>query len=149
METLLKQAKPGEDQFEVNLETDSAEVSRILNASEMRRLVVSLSYSNADEHESAAAVLDELYRGSHANTYKGELSGTIDPSSELVKAYLKLSESNGYAEAKIKEQGDSRFKTIKTTDYPQVVDIKSDDTSLILKIALYVINRWRSRRRGQ
>lgn len=149
VETLMKQVKLGDDQFEVNVVTDSVEVSRILCASEIRRLFVNLSYSNADEHESAAAVLDELYRGSNANTFKGELSGTIDPNSELVKAYLELSGSNGYAEASVKEQGDSRFKTIKTTDYPQVVDIKSEDTSLILKVALYVINRWRKNKHGQ
>ena len=145
LDALLKQAKPGEDQFEVNVETDSVEVSRILKASEIRKLIVNLSYSNADEHDAAAQVLDDLYRGSKADKFKGELSGAIDPNSDLVKAYLELSGSNGYAEASIKEQGDKRFKTIRTTDYPQVVGIKSDDTSLILKIALYVINRWRSR----
>lgn len=148
LETLLKQVKPGDNQFEVNVETDSVEVSRILGASEIRKLIVNLSYSNADEYEAAAEVLDNLYKGSGADKFKGELSGTIDPNSDLVKAYLNLSGSNGYAEASVKELGDTRFKTIKTTDYPQVVDIKSDDTSLILKIALYVINKWRSRING-
>ena len=142
-ETLLKQILPGEDKFEVNIITDAVVVERILNASEIRRLMVRLSYSNADEHEAAADVLDRLLRGANVNRFTSEMVGDIVPSSEMVKAYLELSSNNGFAEASVKEQGETRFKRVRTTDYPQVVNITSDESSLILKIALYVINRWR------
>lgn len=142
---LLNLSKDDNDELEITIITDTAQIEQILQANEIRRLFVNLSYSNADEHESAARVLDDLMRGSNASTFKNEMSGPINPESHLVKAMLELASNNGYAEAKVKCEGDLRFKIVKTTDYPKIVDIKSEDSTLMQKIASFVINLWRRR----
>ena len=145
LEHLLSQVKEGDEELEVTIITDTAQIEQILQANEIRKLFVKLSYSNADEHEAASQVLDELMRESNASTFKNEMSGPINPESELVKAMLELASNNGYAEASVKGEGDMRFKKVKTTDYPKVIDIESEDSTLLEKVASFVINFWRRR----
>lgn len=143
LEHLLTQVKEDEEELEVTVITDTAQIEQILHANEIRKLFVKLSYSNADEHDAASQVLDELMRGSNASTFKNEMSGSINPESKLVKAMLELASNNGYAEATVKGEGDIRFKKVKTTDYPKVIDIESEDSTLLEKVASFVINLWR------
>ena len=143
LSSLLFQAKEEGDELEVDVITDVVQVEQILNASEIKRLFVNLSYSNADENEGAAEVLDELMRGSKASTFRNEMTGQIDPNSELVKAFLDLASNNGYAEASIKGVGDTRFKRIKTTDFPKILFFRSEDSTLLRKVVDYVISFWR------
>ena len=143
LELLLVQAKEDSEELEIDIITDTAPIEQILKANEISRLFVNLSYSNADEHEAAAEVMDRLMRGSNASTFKNEMTGPINPESELVKAMLELASNNGFAEAKVKGEGDIRFKTVKTTQYPKTVDIQSEDSTLLEKVASFVINLWR------
>ena len=141
--SLLEQAKDMGDELDVNVITDVFPVEQIINAHEISKLSVSLSYSNDDETDSAAEVIDKLLRGSNASSFKNEMTGRIDPASALVKAFLELASNNGFAEAKVKNAGETRFKTIKTTDFPKSVYLESEDSTLLQKIASYIISIWR------
>ena len=114
------------DSFEVTLEKDRGVLERILNAPAMSRLEVNISYTNNDNHDDWAEVIDNQMRQSNARTSKTVVTGTkrnpIDiRQSEMLQAYVRLSGSNGHAVATI--YNDDVPERIDTSDHPMVKSI--------------------------
>ena len=90
----------------VNQELTSDVIERIINAPKLFRLEVGISYSNNDLSDEFEELFDDELRDSQVQNLnmiaKSFKSDTIKiEKSKLLKAALKLSQSNGYAEATI------------------------------------------------
>ena len=98
-------------------------IDRIISASKLFKLQIDLSYSNNDLSEDFEELLDNDLRDGQvknlnllAKSFKSE---TIDlENSKLLSAALKLSQSNGYAEAYI-ENNEGKNETVATNEYPR------------------------------
>ncbi len=127
VEVFLQKALPTvvEEGKEVTVTRELTEdvIERILNASSLSRLEISLSYSNNDLTEDFEELLDNDIRDGHVEhlnlTAKSFKAETIDiNNSKLLKAALKLSQSNGYAEAVIQNEH-GKNEIVATVEYPR------------------------------
>jgi len=127
VELFLQKALPSlvEDGKEVIVTRELTEdvIERILNAPSLSRLEISLSYSNNDLSDDFEELLDNDIRDGHVEhlnlTAKSFKSETIDiNNSKLLKAALKLSQSNGYAEAVIQNEH-GKNELVATVEYPR------------------------------
>jgi hypothetical protein len=98
-------------------------IERILNAPILYRLEIGLSYSNHDLTEEFEKEFDDENRESHiqhlnliAKSFKSEAININN--NRVFKAALKLSQSNGYAEATIQNESGKNEK-IATIEYPR------------------------------
>lgn len=127
VELFLQKALPGlvEVGKEVIVTRELTEdvIERILNAPSLSRLEISLSYSNNDLSDDFEELLDNDIRDGHVEhlnlTAKSFKAETIDiNNSKLLKAALKLSQSNGYAEAVIQNEH-GKNEIVATVEYPR------------------------------
>lgn len=94
----------------VNIEKSREAIERIMNADQVVKLYIRISYSNNDNNDYWAELINEQLQRSHVNeaitTYKPESRGNITiEDSSLIKGQLDLSLSNGNVEASIIENG--------------------------------------------
>jgi hypothetical protein len=107
----------------VTQELTSDVIERIINAPKLFRLEVGISYSNNDLSDEFEELFDNDLRDSHvqdlnmiAKSFKAD---SIDiENSKILKAALKLSQSNGYAEATIQNE-EGKNENVATVDYPR------------------------------
>jgi hypothetical protein len=98
-------------------------IDRIISAPKLHRLQIELSYSNNDLSDDFEELLDNDLRDGQvkelnllARSFKSE---TIDlEKSKFLNAALRLSQSNGYAEATI-ENIDGKNENVATIEYPR------------------------------
>ena len=121
-EALPKIVPDGKTVF-VTQELTSDIIERIITAPKLFRLEIGLTYSNNDLSEEFEELLDNDLRDSQvqnlnlkATSFKSE---TIQiENSKVLKAALKLSQSNGYAEATIQNEN-GKNENVATIDYPR------------------------------
>jgi hypothetical protein len=107
----------------VTQELTSDVIEKILTAPKLFKLEVGISYSNNDLSDDFEELFDNDLRDSqvqHLNmTAKSFKRDSIDiENSKVLKAALKLSQSNGYAEASIQNE-DGKNENVATIEYPR------------------------------
>lgn len=127
IELFLKEALPrliGDNKVVfVTQELTSDVIERIINATRLFRLEVGISYSNNDLSEEFEELFDNDLRDSQVKDLnliaKSFRSDSINiENSKILKAALKLSQSNGYAQATIQNE-EGKNENIATVDYPR------------------------------
>jgi len=98
-------------------------IERIIKAESLSKLCVDISYTNNDLTDDFDKILDnDLRDGQVKNLHleaKSFSKETINlERSKVLSAALKLSQSNGYAEATIKEEG--KNIVVSTSEYPRI-----------------------------
>lgn len=128
-----------EESFQINSEKENGVVERIISATALSSLFVSISYSNNDNLDSWEAAIDQQLRDSNSRKASLKLSATkknpIDLSKNgMAQGFVRLSASNGYAEASIVEDN-GNVVTVKTEDHPVIRDIRyqNDDPTPALR----------------
>jgi len=107
----------------VTKELTSDVIERIMNASKLFRLEVGISYSNNDLSGEFEELFDNDLRDGQIQDFnmvaKSFKADSIDiENSKILQAALKLSQSNGFAEATI-QNNEGKNENIATTEYPR------------------------------
>lgn len=125
----LEHVKDTGSQVTVDIEKSEDVIQKIYNAKRVKKLSVSISYTNDDFEEDYGDWMDELLKDSRINNLdykaKADASGNIDVDSKFVKGTLELSKNNGNAVASIVNEN-NKTETIKTREYPRVDNVKID-----------------------
>jgi hypothetical protein len=133
IEIFLKEALPKVvDNTKVILVTKELKsdiIEKILSAERLTRLDVGISYSNNDLSDEFEELLDNDLRDGQIKDFsisaKSFKSSTLDlQNSKMLKAAVKLSQSNGYAEATIIDKL-GKSENIATIEYPRKDLIKT------------------------
>lgn len=131
LQEAIKAVIEPEEDCQVIAEKSSDIFDRILKAESLRRLEISITYTNADITSGAVKWVDRELRKGHVNTMKmiitPDQNGDISLDSKLIKGALGLAKSNGSVKAGIVEN-DKRVK-IDTDDHPELVKIQYPATS--------------------
>ena len=122
-------------------------IERIISAAKVFRLEIELSYSNNDLSDDFEELLDNDLRDGHvrnlnlsARSFKSE---TIDlENSKFLSAALKLSQSNGFAEATI-ENAEGKNENVATIEYPRKELIHSTEGSEHIDVLTRVLRLFR------
>lgn len=114
--------------YSINIETDKGLIERIIDAKSLSSLKVDLSYSNNDNVDDWEQIIDSNLRESGTNKaqfdFRSSSKGNIQLNkSEILKAILNLSKSNGSAKATI-IRGDGKSEIVNTDHYPKVTGVK-------------------------
>jgi hypothetical protein len=122
-------------------------IEKILNAKDLSFLDINITYTNNDLTDDFDKLLDDDLKEGHirnlhlqAKSFKKDSINLTN--SKVLKAALKLSQSNGYAEATIKENG--KNKTICTTQYPREEIIETSYGNEFIDIYKKIINIFRN-----
>lgn len=135
------------DDYVINTEKDLEFIDRIINSDALTKLYVRISYSNNGNYDDWKGLIDQQLKNSKAKTAQMQFSGSkknpiIIADSEMIKGFVELSASNGYAEAtETDSTGVSR--KIKTIDHPMVrkIDFYDDPKSAMEELAQLLSNR--------
>ncbi|RNI32249.1 DUF4747 family protein [Rufibacter immobilis] len=132
-EDYLKKVLPNvifeDEDFEVNVEQDINSFEEILYASEIKKLVISITYSNNDTNDELTAFVDNELRALRV----GKLDATITPDqtgqlslddSPFIKGALGVAESDGTVEATIVDQEGVK-KKVSTRNYPRKIFVEN------------------------
>ena len=134
-----------DEQSEVIIEQSEDIFERIINAESIKKLLINISYSNADTGDEAYEFMDSQIRESEMRKLKLEATpnqnGDIKTSSLLIKGALKVAQSNGYAQATIVENN-TRIK-IDTKTHPRIIHTKCEETSLLGYVVNQIMNIFR------
>lgn len=150
LEGAIKEVINIDEDFEVIIEQSEDVFERIINADAIKKLLIDISYSNADTGDEAFQLMEGLIRESESKRLKMEATpnhtGSIKADSRLVSGALKVAQSNGYAQATIVEHG--RSQKIDTKEHPLIIPIKCEETALRARIVSIIVGRFRSRNNG-
>lgn len=142
----IRQVIAADEDYEVCIEQADDAFTRITRAEAVKKLLIDISYSNADTGSDAYAFMDQQIRESDMKRLKMEATpnhnGDIKTDSLLVSGALKVAQSNGYAQATIIENG-NRIK-IDTKEHPRTLFFKCEETLLKLQIVSKIIRLFRS-----
>ncbi|MDD4994117.1 MAG: DUF4747 family protein [Paludibacter sp.] len=105
-------------------------IERILSAGSLSKLDIDISYTNNDLSDDFEKLLDDDLKDGHVRNLHLEAKSFSKESinlsqSKVLSAALKLSQSNGYAEATIKERG--KNVVVSTTEYPRNEQISTQE----------------------
>lgn len=141
----VNQVIGADEQSEVIIEQSEDIFERIINAESIKKLLIDISYSNADTGDEAYEFMDSQIRESEMRRLKLEATpnqnGDIKTTSLLVKGALKVAQSNGYAQATIVENN-TRIK-IDTKTHPRILHIKCEEVSLMGYVVNQIMNIFR------
>ncbi len=141
----VNQVIEADEQSEVIIEQSEDIFERIINAESIKKLLVDISYSNADTGDEAYEFMDSQIRESEMRRLKLEATpnqnGDIKTTSLLVRGALKVAQSNGYAQATIVENN-TRIK-IDTKTHPRILHIKCEEVSLMGYVVNQIMNIFR------
>ncbi|GAT62786.1 DUF4747 family protein [Paludibacter jiangxiensis] len=123
-------------------------IDRIISAAKIFRLEIDLSYSNNDLSDDFEELLDNDLRDGHVRNInlsaKSFKSQTIDlENSKFLSAALKLSQSNGYAEATI-ENTDGKNENVATIEYPRKELIHSTEGNEHIDVLTKILRLFRN-----
>lgn len=134
-----------DEQSEVIIEQSEDIFERIINAESIKKLLINISYSNADTGDEAYEFMDSQIRESEMRRLKLEATpnqnGDIKTSSLLIKGALKVAQSNGYVQATIVENN-TRIK-IDTKTHPRILHTKCEEVSLLGYVVNQIMNIFR------
>lgn len=125
------------DSFAVNVEKDRDVIERIINTPAISRLEVRISYTNNDNLNDWSRLIDGEMRQSNAKSSTTIVTGTkrnpIDiRQSEMLKAYVNLSASNGYTVATVYD--DDVAEKVDTSEHPLVETVYYNGNSPVSSI---------------
>jgi hypothetical protein len=131
----------------INRELTEDFVERIVKAETLTRLDIDISYTNNDLTDDFDKLLDNDLRDGQVKNLHLEAKSFNKESinlsqSKVLSAALKLSQSNGYAEATIKENG--RSINISTTEYPRIEQIFTKEGLEYLDVFHKIMNLFRN-----
>jgi hypothetical protein len=128
LERALNEACKSDEFVQVDLETDHSTIRKIMNAKELKKLKISINYSNLDIGSDIKKFVEDENR--KTNLKKIEIVATpktgesIDLNDSIIlSGALQGVPSNGEAEATIINENNKREK-IKTSNYPVVLRVK-------------------------
>lgn len=127
-----------EEDATFNVISTKESIDRIINSPSISKIVIRISYSNAEPFDKWAKLMDDGNKESNTKTLTLTAVGTrnhpIDLSkSELLRAALELSRSNGNAVATVYTENGTEH--ISTQDSPEQTDVRYNNPgSLIGKI---------------
>ena len=134
-----------DEQSEVIIEQSEDIFERIVNAEFVKKLLISISYSNADTGDEAYEFMDSQIRESEMKRLKLEATpnqnGDIKTNSFLIRGALKVAQSNGYVQATIVENN-VRVK-IDTNTHPRTIHTRCEEVSLLGFVVTKIINIFR------
>lgn len=139
-----------EEQSIVIVEQDEDVFQRIINAESVKKLLIDISYSNADTGDEAYEFMDNQIRESDMKRLKLEAtpnqSGDIKTSSLLLNGALKVAQSNGYVQATIVENN-TRVK-IDTKEHPRILYVTCEETNLLSNVVNQIVSIFRRHNNG-
>lgn len=139
-----------DEQSEVIIEQSEDVFERIANADFIKKLLISISYSNADTGDEAYEFMDSQIRESEMKRLKLEATpnqnGDIKTNSILIKGALKVAQSNGYVQATIVENN-VRVK-IDTKTHPRTINLRCEEVGLLGNVVSKIINIFRPNSHG-
>lgn len=150
LNSAVKEVIYNDEDYEICIEQSEDVFDRIINAEAVKKLIIDISYSNADTGAEAFAFMDSQLRESEIKRLKMDATpnqtGNINTDSKLVCGALKVAQSNGSVQATIVENG--RRQKIDTEQHPRIVHIRSEETSLRARIVSSVVNLFRNPNNG-
>ncbi len=146
----VKNVINNDEDYEVITEQSEDVFERIINAEVIKKLLIDISYSNADTGDEAYEWMDSQIKESQAKHLKMEATpdhtGSIKTDSVLMSGALKVAQSNGYAQATIIENGKSQ--KIDTKEHPLMISLQCEEAVLKARIVSTIIGRFRNRNNG-
>lgn len=127
LEAALNHVTNKDEYVQVDVESDSATLERIYSASEIKKLIIDINYSNTDLGDDLKQFVEDDIRASNTSrlkieaTQKPQQSINID-GSKILKGAIESSISNGETEATIINE-QNRTEKIKTTDFPRLESV--------------------------
>jgi len=138
------------EQSEVIIEQSEDIFDRIINAESVKKLLISISYSNADTGDEAYEFMDNQIRESEMKRLKLEATpnqnGDIKTGSLLIKGALKVAQSNGYVQATIIENN-TKIK-IDTKTHPRILNTRCEEVNLLGYVVNQIMNIFRPHSHG-
>ena len=126
---LNKVAAP-DDEVYVHIEQDADAFESIIEATQIKRLVINISYSNNDTTDEVTDFIDQDIRASQV----GRMQISVSPdahgdivldNSTVLRGALGVAKSNGNATATVVTEVGER-KKVSTTNYPLKLSVKAD-----------------------
>lgn len=123
LELALDQVTQENEYVQVDVESDSATLEKILSAREIKKLLIDITYSNTDIGDDLKKFVEDDIRAS--NTSRLKIEATQKPKtsidikqSKILTGAIESSISNGDTEATVINEH-NKTETIKTTDFPR------------------------------
>ena len=146
----VAQVIENDEQSEVIIEQSEDIFDRIINAESVKKLLISISYSNADTGDEAYEFMDNQIRESEMKRLKLEATpnqnGDIKTGSLLIKGALKVAQSNGYVQATIIENN-TKIK-IDTKTHPRILNTRCEEVNLLGYVVNQIMNIFRPHSHG-
>lgn len=142
----IKQVIDSEEDFEIIVEQSEDIFEEIRSAEVVSKLLIQISYSNADTGDDAYEFMDTQLKSAQIGRMSLDAmpdhNKNIKTDNKLISGALKVAQSNGYAKATIKNNGVK--KTIETKQHPRVIPLKSQETLFKKTIFDTVMNLFRN-----
>jgi hypothetical protein len=146
MKFAIKEVINSDEDFEVVVEQSEDIFEEIRQAEEIHKLLIRISYTNADTGSDAFDFMDQQLKESKIGRLSMEISPdhnkNINTESTLISGALQVAQSNGFAEATVKING--QRKTIDTKLHPRRIPLQSEETNFKKKIFDTVMNLFRN-----
>ncbi len=138
LEKALEEASKKDEYIHVDVEKDTASIKAIINAREIKKLIIDINYSNFDNVEDYQEFMEEDMKASNTSRMKIEATQKPDISidvnkSIILKGAMETSVSNGETIAKVINQN-GQTETIRTSEYPLREFVLSTLTSFNEKV---------------
>jgi hypothetical protein len=133
-QSLNEFAKPGE-QVKVVMENSEALLEKIYTAKAVRKLNISVTYSNDDDYDESVAAMDRFLRKGHVGTAKMNFSPDASDDlavreSPLLYGLVGLAKNNGDIDSTIINTEGKREKVM-SSRYPKIFRVISDGIALL------------------
>lgn len=141
----IKQVIASDEDFQVIVEQSEDVFDEIKNAEIVSKLLIKISYTNADLGDEAFEFMDNQLKDSQIGNIEMNVSPdhnkNINTNTTLITGALNVAQSNGYVEATIRNNGIK--KKIETKMHPKVIQIKAQETLLKKYIFDLIMNLFR------
>jgi hypothetical protein len=128
-ETLIKTIGPDE-QIEVSTETSTDAIEEIISAKAIRKIQITISYSNQDTNTEAVAFMENQLRDMQARKLIMEIqpdhNASLSAKNKILNGSIGLARSNGRVVANVIDTNDIP-KTIVTSDHPRSVTVQVEN----------------------
>jgi len=123
LEHALDEASKHDELVQVDVESSKETIEEILSATEIRKIMIDVNYSNFDNNDDIQKFFEEDVKSSNIERVKIEATRKPDESIDVIKSQilygaLKTSVSNGETTARILDKN-GKAKTVKTSQFPR------------------------------
>jgi len=142
----LKQVINPDEDYEVVVEQSEDIFEQIMQAEEIHKLFIRISYTNADVGDDAFDFMDKQLKESKIGRLSMDISPdhtkNINTDSKIISGALKVAQSNGFAKATVITNGEKR--KIDTKQHPRVIPLKSEESLFKKKIFDTIMDLFRN-----